>query len=520
MKKYNILIVDDEYIIRGWIGLMLERGLQQAVSVDMAASGEEAVEMLSQRSYDIVITDIKMKRMDGLELIAHIKELCPGAKCILISNYGEFSYAKEAMLLGASNYLLKSEINEDDLIAVTKKVIEEINLSRRSMESTPAQLRHRGGLRRLLDGGAPDTEDTALLEKLGKDAAAYAIAVFELDFKPSDEDYEETVECVRKNIQLWFPDSPCVRRDKTIVAFLLARSTSLKTVREQLEAFALRCIAESKHAISAGISPLFYTLCDVNSSFRSAQQALEQRYFSTGRCVRFYVDHPVHSADNSSQEIIELHKMLREIHDLLNLQQIELALNKSYELLEVYAKTVHLTRREAVSCMKKLRSFFVDSLIRSGNTDMIWENNNFDENIEQFVLYCEATEYITNEISNIVKLCVSSPRPDIVEATLEYVQRNFRENISLAQVAAGLYVSEGYLSRTFSKKIGKTFSTYLVEIRISASKEMLRTNDMSISQIGSTVGFSSMSYYAQAFRKNEGLSPREWRAKYSEIGKK
>lgn len=519
MDQYHILVVDDEYIIRNWIGLMLERGLGDEAAVDKAASGEEAADLLAERSYDIVFTDIRMKRMDGLELISHVGKVCPGAKCILISNYGEFRYAKDAMRLGACNYLLKSEINEQDLIAVTRSVIEEINLGRKEQQLTSADLRMCSSLRRMLDGGVPDPEEQALLLRR-MEASALAVVVFEFD-DPScgQSEMDGVIGHVIKNIRLWFPDSPCVRRGDRIVALLRATSTSLKTVRERLEVFCLRCVAEADYPISAGVSPLFYSLPGIGQAYEAALQALELRYFTGGQCVRFRVDADA-PGQESGQAGLPFHAGRGEIRELLGLHRLDWAEEKALSLLAEYARAGGLRRKETVDGLKKLYAIFADYRIRSGDGEALSRAARFDEAVERFRLYRDAAAYAREALKELTALCRAAAPRDIVESAIAYIRANYRDDISLAQAAETLHVSEGYLSRRFRQKTGQTFSSYLQQTRIDASKELLRAGDVPITAVCTSTGFSSLSYYAQAFRRSEGISPREWRAKYADSGQK
>lgn len=118
----NILIVDDERIIREWFRMTVDKLGGDCRIIGEAASGEDALEFCRQHQVDLVVTDVKMPGMDGLELIKRLKEEQPGVRSVIFSSYSEFHFAAEALKLGANEYILKAEITLPGLEDILQKI--------------------------------------------------------------------------------------------------------------------------------------------------------------------------------------------------------------------------------------------------------------------------------------------------------------------------------------------------------------------------------------------------------------
>jgi two-component system response regulator YesN len=132
----KLLIVDDEVLIRQWVVFCLERSKLALESTDEAANGKEALERISESRPDIIIADIKMPIMDGLQLLQEVKKLNPPIEVILLTGHAEFEYAKQGLKWGAADYLLKAEINEKELIEALKRVMSKERKTPLDVENT------------------------------------------------------------------------------------------------------------------------------------------------------------------------------------------------------------------------------------------------------------------------------------------------------------------------------------------------------------------------------------------------
>ncbi len=117
----SVLIVDDEAPIRDWVEYCLKREPEKIQILGVAKSGQEACSLVKNQIPEVIITDIRMPGMSGLELMKYMRERAPYTEFIILTNYAEFSYAKEAISWGAREYLLKSEMKADDLIRILNK---------------------------------------------------------------------------------------------------------------------------------------------------------------------------------------------------------------------------------------------------------------------------------------------------------------------------------------------------------------------------------------------------------------
>ena len=116
----KILVVDDEKLIRQGIKTMLERTGKEKYEVDLSSDGEEAIQQINKKNYDIIITDIKMPEINGIELMQYLDENKMKSHVIILSGYDDFNYAAQAMRYGAKEYLLKPVKREELFLAIKK----------------------------------------------------------------------------------------------------------------------------------------------------------------------------------------------------------------------------------------------------------------------------------------------------------------------------------------------------------------------------------------------------------------
>ncbi|HZG57437.1 response regulator, partial [Paenibacillus sp.] len=288
---HEVLIVDDEPVARESLKYLIDWEEHGFVITAEAANGQQALELLKKRHYALVLTDIRMPTMNGLELIERMKAVadCP---VVILSGYDDFEYARQGLKLGAKEYLLKP-VDEDELIEVLRRTGAEIE------ERQLAERQHRLGLsairdqflRRLAHGGVgrKEYEEQLALLGLGHGAETFSVLVVEMDFvfgseELSERDTELKRYAVRNICEELTGDDGYVfeeSEDRYGVLFVGgAPATEAGALRERAERIASSAQLYAKETVSVGIGACVRGFAAVRESFRAAEEALDRKFLT------------------------------------------------------------------------------------------------------------------------------------------------------------------------------------------------------------------------------------------------
>ena len=528
-ERLKILVVDDEHIIRSWIGMVLERSYTGHLEIIKASSGEQALEHLMNGDVDIAITDICMKRMSGLDLIDHAKKAGFCTKFILISNYEEFSYAKEAVRLGASDYLLKSEICDEDILKAVERVKSEMELSNsvvRQHETENINLGKRLFLEELVKGKYEKSKEEWLQSKCKQLSVSLReqnlfVIVIDADSRSSETETEDEFDfhmagIISQNLRVWFEKWEWIKTgDGKYIVLLNVSSNSNKTTGELLDLFALKIISEMKSriesSVSVGISRSFKGFSRIHEEYENAVAALDERYFTGGRNIGYYLNIDNRQFINYNNYV---QSGIKKIREFLNLWKFKDAAAETGKLLSELPQ-IHIKNHQDVrQALVRLVSAYYDGLSMLGISGE-YVDRLFDDHgrkITGFALYRDATNYVLEILAKLpVIVAAATNSDDVVKHIAEYIKANHNKDLSLADLSETFHLSASHLSKKFKEKMGTNISKYIIDMRIEASKELLRNSELKMSDIAMRVGFSSLSYFAQAFKRLEGCSPHIYR---------
>jgi two-component system response regulator YesN len=531
-KTLKVLVVDDEHIIRSWISLVIERNYNGNIQIMKTSSGEQALEYILNGDVDIAITDIRMKRMSGLDLINSAKKAGVITKFILISNYEEFSYAKEAIRLGASDYLLKSEICDEDIINALERVKSEIEMSNnpdKQNSSKDMYSKKKHFIEQLLKGKFREFSEEWLQERAKQFSILLRpenlfVIVIDADNKVDSVEEEDKynsqmADAIIQNLHIWFEGGEWVKIGASKYTVVLnVSSNSNKTKRELLDLFALKIISEMKSRVninvSVGISRSFKGLSRISEEYENANAALKDRFFTSGSSIRYYLDIDNRQFINYNNYI---QSSINKIREYLNLWKFDDAIKETKELLSDIP-CMHIPNHHDVQqALVRIASIYYNSLNTLGIHSQDIENlfYGYQEKITACSLYRDASYYIMSILEDLPRTIAEvTNNSDVVDHVAEYIKTNYNEDLSLTSLSELFHISAGHLSKKFKKKTGKNISKYIIDMRIEASKELLKSSELKVSDIATRVGFSSVSYLAQVFKKVEGCSPQTYRMDY------
>ncbi|MCM8711522.1 helix-turn-helix domain-containing protein [Clostridium sp. SYSU_GA19001] len=550
---YRLLIVDDEPYIVDWIYELFVQNEELELDIYRAYSGLEALDLLRRAKIDIVMTDINMPDMNGLQLFKEIKDCWPMCKVIFLTAYNEFEYAHIANK-GGVTYLLKTE-SDDEIINAVKKAVNEIDSIIRQEE-----LIKRAKIQ--LDKALPIMQREFLLEKL-KGNDVLHISQEQLDELNINLCENDEILILMGRFDNWFLQRQAKDKMKqyAIIEAIIENffSPFLNYAYIQLDnSIMVWMIQPKKQKIeSENKTDLWHkTAIYVKGSLDSIQ---EQCIKSVKCSCSFVIDSKTCSWNELPQRFLSLlmvmnyggiksnGAILTKIHEA---DEVDNQLDKySYCMREVGAwiNRIHDLEKFLVSGQRKefysLFAEFKENLIPIIKTHSNLRTEVYFSISLLFLNYINRNENLMeklavhSEISNLMNINCSIPfvkvfetfekiadiiflyqndsnekRDNLLISTIhKYIEENLDKDVSLVALAEVVYLNPAYLSRVYKQVTGVNLSDYIYNIRLSKAKKMLKDSNLKVHDIARAVGFESVAYFIRAFKKGTGMTPQEYR---------
>lgn len=497
MRK--ILLVDDEKIERNGIRMLLQR-MPEEFEIREAFNGIEALKMLQEETADMVLTDIKMPQMDGIELIEKIRQYGSQIPIAIFSGFGEFDYAQKAIRNGVSNYILKP-VKPQEFEETIRKILRMIEQKESQKESHRYLYRHY--LQMYLETGKD-----SYVKVLKKDPAwarwfkkieCMMLLETENNFVESHvNELEERLPILLKR-EIGFLS---LDMNQLLLLFYENDANNYLGIGTDIHEWLLKeygresYIAVSRLSRGSGDLPQLYT---------ELETQLENKFYQWDSHVFGY------DCEDEMETQQELPKT-----DYQTALQDSIRKKDIPELWDNYNKLCQQIRTASMDSQMYIKFIFTE-LIRDlyeqmqalGSEEMkedvekVYQSNNLGS-------ICDVIEKC---IGKFEKKCLEesgTARSD-VERIRQYIQYHVDEDLRIDHLASRVYLSQSYLSYIFKKETGMNLSRYIRQCRMEKAKELLTTSDMKITKICEKVGFSNVSYFCQSFRDYTGMSPEKYR---------
>lgn len=484
----NILVVEDEIILREGISEELQRCGD--FQVDTAADGAEALDKVENEHYDAIIMDIRMPRMDGMELLRRLWEQKNDAIKIIVSGYADFNYAQKAIKFGVSEYIVKP-MTPDKIRSIGEK-LQELIAARRRAYSRVEQMQ-----------GEVDKSRPVMMgmhfsrmirgEYDGREAER-RLAEDGISFPQSASICMVLISPVREVSALAI-DRPFFQTSVDTVAVILESS-------EAAGKFAEDFVREHGGDM----------ICAVGNE-QTGEDRLRTAYFSANEALRYaqLMERPgvIRCADlktsgsNIYLDELEFRVLLatareKDLIAWVNRVFDELPLEVSrqdYCSLAIYIATLCQSNVSWLSAEKKAIPVTYEQVFRMRTRREIlsW--------VEQIIMLAYQQLGAGNRQRGALE----------VEKTKTYIDQHLSENISMNDLAQNAYLSPNYLGRIFYEKLGMSISEYINRRRMERACELIRSGDAKIYEIAEQVGVRDPNYFSSLFKKSIGLSPKEYK---------
>ncbi len=466
----KILIVDDNPLIRMGLTEMIEWGRLGLKSVGCVEDGEEALELCREMRPDIVITDIRMPRKDGIELLTRLQEDYPEVQTIVVSAYDTFSYVKHAMVTGSLNYILKP-IDPGELNATIEKALMEIE-KRKKQRKNPAEI--------LLE-----QIRWAYGENYGKE---------EICLIAGKGYHAERTEFCRQMLRNAVVAENAFPEDIFLAAGLAKGGFKNAEFEEKWNMFLKRGAMGRKI-----LQPVF----SENEWVKGCQEAIADAFLQ-GFCWKG-VECEEHFSEGISQG--NLFPLL----DSGNLQLAYCLLTDSLSACERWEKDKCEKNQEIIRACLKIMCQYSEEIFDASGAIL----SKMDES-RHFLLYEDVREILKDIYRVMERICLNAAeklhtQKNIAIQMKKILDENFKEDISIEKMAELFGYSAVYLSRLFKRETGVSAGQYLIGIRMEKAAELLRKTDMKIIDVAHQVGYGDELHFQKLFKKKTGKTPGAYR---------
>ncbi len=533
---YKVLIVDDEYLIREGLAKEVpwhEMGFEISGT---AANSREAIACIEKIVPHVVLTDVKMPVMDGIELCKVLKYRYPHIKTVILSGYGEFEYAQKAIEYNVHSYILKP-LNVDDLLELFQNIYNELQIQSRGEKNISAS---EDGLNidrdemteyvflKLLSREFNDYARCGEeLAKVGFDAKNkyYCIMAFsysniekKADGKTSSESLLRLAKCCLRQSgfeALYLDgifyivicsDKPIAQRDQNHFS---------KKFKDFMEEKLNIGDTGGTNIISMGVSSVCRDLAQLRHSADEAAAALNYRYYSGEGSVIFY-----------KESVFDKNKSWNnsEVETAVNNISAGLLNNCSYTVVSTlkglfsYLSSVNILDKNrlhikfiqiysAIAAEIKKEYIFITVLTEDEFYNRISGCETFKK-LED--LFKDAVLEIEAQIKDYN---LTSYKYRFIQKVKRYIDSNYSDRLSLDRLSRDFFINSTYLSRIFKEEADENLSDYILSVRMENAKRMLNTSDAKVQDISKQVGYVDYRHFCTVFKKVTGMTPLQYRIK-------
>lgn len=528
----NLMIVEDEPRLRNNLALDIpweEHGIQV---VGLAASGEEAIALFDRKKPDIMLVDVQMPGMNGLELASWVFNKDPLVRMIVLSGHDVFEYAQKALSLGISKYLLKP--------AGDTEIIQAVLQAAADLKQHLDQLHNTALLQEKWTQHLPNLREAFIvnwlhgkysaweLEKRSADLqmelesiAHYCVAVVDMDplgvdetrYKPGDTSLlqislkyiaQETME----NVDGWTAQDT---DGSTLIVFTSRTKDGEDNLIHEVNARIGKLLGVVKECLkitaSAGISGMLGKPREIYKLYEQAREALQKRIVYGNHIAVTYQDRFEHELNQVSYPDVE-----RELEIALETGNTDKSLQSLQRLWGGVMDEAH-TVDEVNEGLFYFSSLFIRLIQQRGCSvkEVAGSDMSFLQNLQSFATREQVYECllrILHRLDESLNQRRGAAGHKMVDAVLKMIEEGVHEELSLHLVAERLYINSSYLSRLFKQETGKPFSAYVLERKMERAKAAL-LEGAKVYDAASAVGYRDVSYFTKVFRKFWGVTPGE-----------
>lgn len=512
MGQLRVVLVDDETIVLRGIQHILSKSKDICEVVGTANSGFEALDVLANQLPDVLITDVKMPDMNGIELLQQAKSLYPELNVIVLSGHAEFEYARDSLRYGAYDYLLKPCKHKE-----ISKILTEIYDNTKLENQT---CRQKETLVKYLQSSHQQIKKRQLMDLLTGKSSDYTnvpnkghLYLGVLAFEEAGHHQNRVRLMVEETLLPWVRgyEGDIINYENQSI-LMCYDVESVRHFKEQLYQFKLKAQKE-------GI-----LICGGLMNIRESNHPLYEAYKQCLIIVEYL-------QFNELNEIMDMegysHHFSKAItpHKSFDEEKIikYLCLGKCDEIEKILSKNLKaLTSQNLIYDPTSTKNYIKQLMIlveKKMNEKDITFKMIFNKEVESMLevekrtYYRQLFNWLKNMLMAIVGYIEENQKhlPKSIQKAITYINQYYDKEISMQEVAKEVYLNPWYFSDLFKEKVGVCFSDYVTSVRLQQAKELLCTTDLKNYEIAQKVGFRNATYFNVVFKKFEGMTPKVYR---------
>lgn len=536
---YRMIIADDEIIVReSLVEAIPWKNLGVNVSAS-AANGQEAYELCKELKPDILLTDIRMPILDGLEVAMRLKDEGMKTKVLIISGISDFNYAKTALEVNAEGYILKP-IKVNELEAAVTKVVNRLNIERTTEEKIRSMrqqikensiLAREQFLRRLVKGAYKDENE--ILRKIDYfdigliTDSLFLIGTCKID-QINDENWNSSEESRQLHVfsilniineilethRIGF----CFCTDESEFVIIFSQKERdvvlIQEVSEEILSFINKFLDTY---VSICLGRYVNKFIQLYLSYKDASTAIQFRFYTGGGSILNIEDiNKITDTNIGGQEKLDKKSLTDQMA-----YHIKIGDNQSVQALlgEIFNELPRLMT-QSISYVKSFCIEFILVVIQavsdaeSSVSQVVPDYAIIIDRINKIATLPELESYLKSVLLPISKHFSDKylqKNDRIIRKVREYIDVNYPEEISVVKIAGEVFMSPNYVGLIFRQETGESITEYLTRVRIEASKELLKNPELKVLDISERVGYINSQYFSTIFKKYTGLSPQQYR---------
>lgn len=530
MKKYKVLFADDEYWTREKIRRIIPWEKYSLEFLEPAADGEEVLNRINQEKPDILITDINMPYVNGVELLRRVQELHPHVITFVISGYDDFTFVKDSFLAGSINYLVKP-VGKIDLVNALSQALEIIGERQAKLEEEKKQqtaLQKAASFiqdrefSQLLDMKTAPISMSSTMNNHMKFVGASLLLIKIHDLREFIQMYDHDMNLLSFSVKRRLRE--IVGDEKLLIFNHVYRSNEFLIAAEleekQMERIAAKIFRDFTPAAGSPITI-------IESEHRFSMENLYEAYIQDISCLMlrsfgrenvFLKAGREKSAErgNIVSRISEV--QIKEIQSCLKIRSLTGLKRLLFEEVGLaHCEEQRWTYLEVRQTVQRFVNYLMEQYAKKLGTAAMLDAQSLlemaDKTAEMLdaVPLCELLTEIMEYFLNAAQPESTDSIKDGIRQAVAYVEENFQENLSLSSLAAQFHVESSYFSRMFRKQTGENLMLFICRKRMEKAVEYMRDPDKNLTEIAFMVGYDDYTYFNKVFRKTMGRSPREYR---------
>jgi len=530
---YRLLIVDDEPVIVEGLATMLGGSDLPLKEIKLAYSAKEALAYFEDSPFDIILADIRMPQLDGLQMVERIKSKTTECKIIFLTGYSDFEFARQAVKFGASDYLLKP-IDDEAVISSIRKVIGVLDkeyenmlaLEKAKLQLTKALHSQKVEFFRQLSNRTLKPDPMTLRrnfqhfdipfdeKKQVTSSILFRIDEWDDHFDPED---EPLLQFAVDNILNEMLQETChlesFQVEKGLTAIVLQAKT--ESVSENIQS-----IMQQK---LEGAQDTIYRVLGAVVSFEMLQRSVAwnewpEQLNSLTANMRLHLGKGmliVHNSEASSLDAPVMSELIQNIIDNINSRDIE-SFERNFDLAALDMQGASQGAVNAISSTFMTISAHILDQARKYNLSNIFNTEDIEKmtNLYRHKNLQEMKTFMMEMLNKLVSMMESyrrNPAEAVINQVKAYIGNHLMEELSLNVLARKVYMNSSYLSRIFSQHTQEQLSVYITRTKMEYARSLLMNSDFKIYEISQKVGFENPNYFAKVFRKAFGISPQDYR---------